>query len=405
MVLRWRRNLWVLTGGATMASSSYTMVTPFLPLYLQDIGAAPEDVAMWSGLVFSVTFLVAAILAPYWGRQADKSGKRRMLLRAGYSLAITYFMGAFVTGPGDLFIVRALQGVANGFIPAAMALTASTSPPDQLGFSLGIIQTGMLTGSIIGPLIGGTLSHLIGMRSSFVVAAILIGLGTTVVHALAWEPKTSRNGQVSSIADDFKMALRNRRLIEMLLLLYGVQVVAMALQPVIALFIGDLQGQSEGIVLAAGIVLSLAGIAGAIAAPIWGRIGQVRGFPQILMFAFTGAGVFNLAQFFANDIWQFGFLQFFYGLFIVGVYPSINTIAVSSVDANAKGRVFGLTTTANMMGSMTGPLIGGFISTWLSNRTVFLAAGCMLLFLGATVFFTKLSKQKSSASILSEETP
>ena len=191
----------------------------------------------------------------------------------------------------------------------------------------------------------------------------------------------------------------------MLLLLYGVQVVAMALQPVIALFIGDLQGRSEGIVLAAGIVLSLAGIAGAIAAPIWGRIGQVRGFPQILMFAFTGAGVFSLAQFFANDIWQFGFLQFFYGLFIVGVYPSINTIAVSSVDANAKGRVFGLTTTANMMGSMTGPLIGGFISTWLSNRTVFLAAGCMLLFLGATVFFTKLSKQKSSASILSEETP
>ena len=92
MVLRWRRNLWVLTGGATMASSSYTMVTPFLPLYLQDIGAAPEDVAMWSGVVFSVTFLVAAILAPYWGRQADKSGKRRMLLRAGYSLAITYFM-------------------------------------------------------------------------------------------------------------------------------------------------------------------------------------------------------------------------------------------------------------------------------------------------------------------------
>lgn len=386
-----------------MASSSYTMVTPFLPLYLKDIGVASEDVAMWSGLVFSVTFLIAAILAPYWGRQADKSGKRRMLLRAGYSLAITYFMGAFVTGPVDLLIVRALQGVANGFIPASMALVASTSPPDKMGFSLGIMQTGMLTGSIVGPLIGGTLSHIVGMRSSFIIAAVLIGLGTTVVHALAWEPKNSGTGKASSIADDFKMALGNRRLIEMLLLLYGVQVVAMALQPVIALFIGQIQGQSEGVVLAAGIVLSLAGIAGAIAAPFWGRIGQVRGFPQILMFAFSGAGVFSIAQFLATDIWQFGVLQFCYGLFIVGVYPSINTIAVSSVAANAKGRVFGLTTTANMMGSMTGPLLGGFISTWLSIRAVFLAAGCMLLFLGATVFFTKLSKKEVPDPIPGEE--
>ena len=382
-----------------MASSSYTMVTPFLPLYLQDIGAAPEDVAMWSGLVFSVTFLIAAILAPYWGRQADKSGKRRMLLRAGYSLSITYVLGAFVTGPVDLLIVRALQGVANGFIPASMALVASTSPPDKLGFSLGIMQTGMLIGSIAGPLIGGTLSHMVGMRSSFIAAGVLIGLGTTVAHGLAWEPKSTGIGKASSIVDDCKMALGNRRLVEMLLLLFGVQAVAMALQPVIALFIGELQGQGDGIVLAAGIVLSLAGVAGAIAAPLWGRIGQTRGFPQVLTIAFSGAGIFGIAQFLAGDIWQFGALQFFYGLFIVGVYPSINTIAVSAVDANAKGRVFGLTTTANMMGSMTGPLLGGFISTSLSIRAVFLAAGCMLLVLAVAVVFANVSKRKSSPSL------
>ena len=393
----WRRNLWVLVGGVMMSSSSYTMVIPFLPLYLLDIGVPAEDVSIWSGLTFSITFLVAAILAPYWGRRADKDGKRRMLMRAGYSLAIAYFLGAFVRGPFDMFLVRALQGFANGFVPAAMALVASTSPPERMGFSLGIMQTGLLIGGILGPMVGGTLAHLVGMRMSFIVAAVVIATGTTMVRLLVWEPAISRSDSAGSIADDFRMALRNRQLVEMLVLLFAVQAIAMVLQPIITLYVAELQGQTAGVVLASGIIFSLAGIAGAIAAPVWGRIGQRRGFRSILMIAFAGAGIFNCTQALAADIWQFGLFQFLYGLFIVGVYPAINTIAVSSADENAKGRIFGLTTTANQLGSMTGPLIGGVISAWIGLRLVFVVTGLALLVLGGTVFVNALRRKGSAA--------
>jgi len=143
----------------------------------------------------------------------------------------------------------------------------------------------------------------------------------------------------------------------------------------------------EGVALKAGLVFSSAGIAGALAAPVWGRLGQTRGFFKIMLIAFLGAGVFNLWQFFASDIYQFGVLQFFYGLFIVGVFPAINAIAISSADADAQGRVFGLTTTANQLGQMLGPVLGGVISSWLGIASVFLFTGSILILLGVLVFF------------------
>ncbi len=394
-MLNWRKNLWMLTVAVILSASSYTMIIPFLPLYLLDIGVASEDVTIWSGLVFSVTFLVAAIMAPYWGRSADKGGKRRMVIRAGFSLAAVYFLGALVRNPLELLIVRILQGFANGFLPAAMAIVASTSPTESMGVSLGLIQTGVLIGGIMGPLLGGVLSHLFGMRASFVIAAVVIAIGTIGVKLLVEEPETQFVPNKRSILDDFKLAFKNRKLVEMLLLLFSVQAVSMVLQPLITLYVAQLQGKTEGIILTAGIIFSLAGIAGAIAAPIWGRVGQQKGFRKVMVISFIGAGIFNLSQFFPDDIYQFGFLQFLYGLFVVGAYPAINTIAVSCAGEQGKGQVFGLTTTANQLGSMVGPLIGGILSSFLGIRAVFLVTGTVLLLLGGIVLFNTSAAQRT----------
>jgi DHA1 family multidrug resistance protein-like MFS transporter len=374
-----------------LSGSSYTMVIPFLPLYLLDIGVSQEDVNVWSGLIFSVSFLVSAFMAPYWGRCADKSGKRRMVMRAGFSLAVVYFLGAFVRNPMELLLVRILQGFANGFVPASMAIIASSVPKEKMGFSLGVMQTTLLVGGILGPLMGGGLSHFFGMRLSFVIAAGIIFLGTVGVGLFVKEPINNEPPCVGSIIDDLRMALNNRKLVEMLLLLFGAQMISMTLQPLITLYVAKLQGNMEGVALTAGIIYSLAGIAGAMSAPTWGKLGQKKGFIKILVIAFIGAGIFNMGQFFVSNIYQFSVLQFFFGLFIVGVYPAINTIAVNSTDKAVQGRVFGLTTTANQLGSMVGPLVGGMISSWLGIAPVFLFTGSFLIIIGVVVFL-KISR-------------
>ena len=393
VLLDWRKNLWVMAFGVMLSGSSYTMVIPFLPLYLLELGVSPDHVNMWSGIVFSATFFIAALLAPYWGRCADRTGRRRMVLRAGFSLAIVYFLGAWVRTPAELLGVRILMGFANGFVPASMAIVTASVPEEKMGYSLGIMQTALLLGGILGPLAGGVLSHVFGMRLSFVIAAFAIFSATLAVWFLVKEPPRPQEICQASMLEDFKMAIGNRPLVSMLFLLFLVQVCTMMLQPLITLYIAELQGQTQGAGLTAGIVYSLAGIAGAIAAPFWGRKGQERGFHNILVIAFLGAGMFITGQYLVSDIYEFSVLQFLFGLFIVGVFPAINTIAVSSSETGFQGRIFGLTTTANQFGSMMGPLLGGMISSWLGIRSVYLVTGSLLFTIGLVVCINSLQQK------------
>ncbi len=77
----WQKNLWPCCR-RNYVGASYTMIIPFLPIFLLDLGVTADHVKMWSGVIFAATFLVAAVLAPYWGRRADRSGKKKMIMRA-----------------------------------------------------------------------------------------------------------------------------------------------------------------------------------------------------------------------------------------------------------------------------------------------------------------------------------
>jgi DHA1 family multidrug resistance protein-like MFS transporter len=384
--MNWRWNLWSLWLGCIISSISYTMILPFLPLYLLDLGATDQNIKFWSGGVFAATFLVSALMSPVWGRLADKSGKRRMLIRSGLSLGLAYFLGSLVRSPLELFVVRLIQGFATGFVPAALAIVASTAPEEKMGFSLGIMQTATLTGTILGPLFGGVLSHVFGIRASFTVASVCILVGTAAVWLLVAEPKQQHSLQTGSIADDFKTALQSKVMRKMLGLLIVAQVGVMALQPLIALHIADLQGAVEGVVLTSGFVLSASGIAGAIAAPLWGRLGQRAGFTKILAIGFIGSGVFCLFPYFTSDIWLFGLIQFAFGFFIAGVYPTLNTMVVINTDPCFRGRAFGLMMSANQLGSMIGPLLGSVTSIWLGIKAIFVCVGVLLLTTGFVVW-------------------
>jgi DHA1 family multidrug resistance protein-like MFS transporter len=373
------------------------MIIPFLPVYLLELGVSEQDVAMWSGAVFSISFLVGAIMAPIWGKFADKNGKRLMAIRAGLGLAIVYFLGGIVTSPVELLGVRILQGFANGFLPASLAIVSSSAPKEQLGFSLGIIQTGQIIGAVLGPLIGGSLAHVFGMRASFFVAGVCLLLVTAIVVCMVKEPEQVEDRHAgSSIFEDIKRAAKNSLLVEMMGLTLLIQVAIMILQPVITLYIAKLQGDMEGAVLTSGIIFSLGGIAGAVSTPFWGRYGQRSGYFKAMAYAFGGAGIFNFLQFFPETVTGFGALQFLVGAFIVGVNPSISATIVNCTDASFRGRVFGFATTAYQIGAMIGPLLGGAIAALMGIQYVFIFTGLLLFGISLLVFYRYIYKQKQS---------
>lgn len=142
-------------------SSSYTMLIPFLPMYLtRDLGVDAASVNIWSGIVFSSTFLISAVMAPIWGRMADKRGKRLMAIRASFLLSISYFLGGIVTSPLELTFMRMFQGFALlGLWPMELAIMTTYAPPKKLGICLGVMQGSPTAGGIIGSLFGGILAE------------------------------------------------------------------------------------------------------------------------------------------------------------------------------------------------------------------------------------------------------
>lgn len=296
--MNWKLVLAILTCNILFMSSSYTMLIPFLPMYLtMELGVSDADVNLWSGIVFSATFLVSAVMAPIWGRMADTKGKRLMAMRASFLLAISYFLGGIVETPGQLTLMRLFQGFASGLWPMDLAIMTLYAPPKKIGFCLGVMQGTLTAGGVVGPLLGGVLAEAVGMRYSFFLAAAALFTNFLIFAFIIKEPPVAKKAAATEeVPEDNVSPWHMPLLRNMLLCGTLVQMVILILQPVLTTYITKLAGPLPNIVFVAGFVFSLGGIAGAIAAPFWGTFGQRRGFFRAMCLGMAGAGLSMIIQ-------------------------------------------------------------------------------------------------------------
>lgn len=133
-----------------------------------------QSLNMWSGLVFSITFLFSAIAAPFWGSLADRKGRKIMLLRSALGMGIVMVLMGMAQNIWQFLALRALLGLLGGFIPNANALIATQVPRNKSGWALGTLSTGGVSGALIGPLIGGLLADNYGLRPVFFITAAVL---------------------------------------------------------------------------------------------------------------------------------------------------------------------------------------------------------------------------------------
>ena len=384
------RNVWIITISMTILAVCYTMIIPFLPIYLLELGVSKDDVALWSGLVFGITFLIAGIMAPIWGKIADNKGKKRMALRAGFAIAVSYFLIGLVTDQYQLLLGRAFVGFANGFYPAAMTMVSLSVDEKRVGRALGIFQMGLILGNVIGPFLGGAVESVVGMRPVFYVSGIAVFIATLAVLFFVKEPRiaskkvedTTATKQKTSLREDFKAVSEKPVLVRLLWIFFFMQCAIMMLQPILALYVGDMQGTMEGAAIISGTILSIGGLAGALTTNLWVRIGERRGYFRTISYCMIGSGIVLLLQSLPVGIWWFGVLQVLIGSCIVGINPSLSAAVTLNTEPGFRGRMFGMTTTAQQFGSMIGPVFASLVSTYIGISYVFSITGALLLYLG-----------------------
>ena len=399
--MSWKILLAMMVTFALMMSSSYTMLIPFLPIYMQnELGATADNVSLWSGVTYAITFAISAFVSPIWGKLSDKMGKKPMIIRASFLLAITYFLGGIVRTPFELFLVRAFQGIASGLWPACLVMMSACVPKNKLGISLGLMQSANICGGIIGPLLGGILATAFGMRNSFYVGAVALSLITVTTVLFIKEPPAAPEKEINKAQNtSYLTFIKDKNILILLLCVCMTNMVILQIQPIVSLYVQQLSHNSDKAVLLTGFIMSLGGIAGALASPLWGKTGQKVGFYKTITLAFISAGLLMSLQGVPNSLVLFGLMQFLCGLGFSGIFPSANSILVLLTPPSSRGMGFGSLFSAQMIGGALGPVIGGVIVSFMSFNTVYIISGSILFIIGIYLNFFAPESFKQKASL------
>lgn len=373
----WVVTLTILVASAFLMDMSFTMITPFLPVYLSsELGAKASEVDMWSGAVFAVTFFVSGLLGPVWGVLADRKSRKLMALRASIGLTISYALCGIVQTPMQLFAARFFQGLCTGLYPALLALLAASIPARKTGLSMGLMQGGMTVGAVVGPFVGGVLADYFGMRESFFVASVALGLISLLIgFCIKEKPRTikvtSRNWFDWSV-------IRQPAIFKMLMACAVIHASLFSAQPILPLYIAQLQGSMDNIMMLSGTIFSVCAISIMIASPILGAAGQKFGFLKVLSCSLFFAGLLISAQVLGRTPFEFGVWRFIAGFAIAGLIPLVNSIISTECPPDKKGEVFGFNFLTGHAGMALGPFAAGALSGWFGYQAVIVASGLIL---------------------------
>ena len=378
----WKINLISVWFGCFFTGLAISQIIPFLPLYLEQLGVSGgESLSLWSGLTFSITFVISAAVAPLWGSLADRKGRKLMLLRAAFGMGVVILLQAFVTEAWQLLLLRALMGLTSGYIPNAMALVAAQVPRERSGWALSCVSTGQIGGVILGPMLGGLLADWVGLRAVFIVTAVLLMVSFLVTLFLIKETGyTPVNKKDKLSGREVFRSLDNPKL--MICLFFTTMVIQMcngSVNPILTLFVRELAPTAENIAFLSGVIAALPGVSALLAAPRLGRLGDRIGTQRILLATMVISLLLFVAMSFVTSATQLGVLRFLLGFADGAMMPAVQTLLVRHSRDNITGRIFGYNQSFMYLGNVAGPLLGAAVSAVAGFRWVFFATAVVVL--------------------------
>jgi DHA1 family multidrug resistance protein-like MFS transporter len=368
------RNLFAVTAASFIGFMGFTLVMPFLPLYFHHLGV--EDVgrvAMWSGLSLGVTPAMTALLSPFWGRLADRFGRKIMVERSLVSFVLIMSAMAYVTRPWHVFALRVVQGIFAGYGALSLTMAADSAPEGGMSQAIGTVQTAQRLGPALGPVFGSGVAALVGLRRAFLVAAACYAIALALVFFM-YDERIAHTRAPEDAGTSPPVTFRNVLAFEnfllMALTIFAFQFVDRSFGPVLPLFVGALGTEGGRVTFVSGVLFSIAAGAGAVGHHVCGALLRRRTAAELVVAAsvLTAAGAAGyLAA--PRVIWLFAATPVF-GLAIGFGTTAAYTAAAGVIPANVRGAGFGLLTTASLVGMAASPIVCGLLAS-ASIRAVF----------------------------------
>jgi len=385
----WRRNLFALTAAVFIGFAGFTLVMPFLPIYIQQMGVQDVGaIAAWTGVSLGVTPAMTALLAPLWGRFADRFGRKIMVARSLISFVILMAAMAYATQPWHIFALRVAQGFFAGYGALVLTMAAESAPPGRMAQSIGLVQTAQRLGPALGPVIGGAVAGAVSLRATFFVTAGFYLVALLLVLAVYVEDPSTRRAVTSDHAATERITFTNvlafENFVLLLALIFGFQFVDRSLGPVLPLHLTTLGVSDERIALISGIIFTVLACTAALGhhwcAGLLSRWGGRRTLSRASILAAGGAVLMAMA----SSTPVLGVAVAVFGVGVGVAMTAAYTSAGGALPDPARATGFGFLTSASLIGMAVSPMVAGLIAH-AGIRLVFLVDALMLLVFGAAV--------------------
>lgn len=376
----WKQNLKVAWLGNFLTGTSFTLVMPFIPVFVEELGVGPGLVEYYAGLAVSTNALAAALMAPIWGSLADRYGRKPMMVRAAFVMIFTMGGMAFVPNVFWLLVLRVLNGVFTGYIPNATALIASQVPKDKTGYALGTLSTGAVAGNLIGPTLGGVLAEMFGVHTVFLLVGLLYAIVVILtVFYIREDFVPIKKSDALPVKEVFAQVKDRKILAGLFVTSMVIIAAAQAVVPILTLYVRHL-GQTDNLLFVAGFIISLPGMASLATSGYLGKLGDRIGNHRLLLMALTYSLLINVFCVFAENPFQLGLLRFLYGFGTGALLPSVNSLLTKLTPKEGISRIFAYNQLFNNLGSVVGPMMGSAVAAHMGYDWVFYLSSGLVLF-------------------------
>lgn len=399
--MRWQRTLWIIFFAQLVTSLGFSIIYPFLPLYVNELGTNTNiSLSFWAGMVFSSQAITMTISAPIWGAIADRYGRKLMVERAIFSGVILLVLMGFARSAEELTLLRTIQGLSTGTVAAANALVAAETPRHRIGYAMGVLQLASWLGIAIGPMIGGILADSYGFQMpNFVAAALLFVAGITVHFGIkeVFNPEHRDKNRSKGFVTEWRHVLGMEGVMQTYSIRFMMGLCRSMLTPVIPLYVMMLMMESMensfsmipepfayfsvafiGISTITGLVVGAESAASTVSGIYFGRLGDRIGHRRVIMICSVIGFVFFLPQAFAVNVWQLLGLMFLGGFAIGGLVAAPSALLTQFTERGEEGAVFGLDNSVVAAARAIAPLVGSGIAAFFGLRVAFIVASVLI---------------------------
>ena len=376
-----RRNLIFISFSQFGAAFSFNFVNIFLPFYIIKISPHSfQETLLWVGAIVGLPNLFTAATSPFWGSLTHRFSPKALYLRGLMVHSITFLLMGFTTNLYLLLLLRIIQGFVGGISTIGLIIVSSSSLKEKVSFDLGIYQSSMTLGQLVGPPLGSLTAVVVGFKGGFVSAStvlfasfIFCYLYVTDVARLPKEEKGHR-GTVISKGVLIAWALSFTAQIQLMFLPSVLPKVfeRFDIEPTVALKL-------------AGTVVMLYTATAMVGTYLWGWLSRKFGIHKMITLLFVLGMIFQSLLALSRGVVDFTVIRMVQTGMVAATFPLIISLFVRE----PKGSVIGFLNSARFAGNAMGPIIATSILAFsnLSVLYLFISAITLLAFIAFKAFF------------------